>query len=375
MDKRRALDRGQALFAAIVAVPAMLVGLVVLVFADAGGPEAVDPAGSARPVQPVSPATTGVSTSNIPAPNVPAPTSASSTPPPATTTPPADTPFARGVFGTHPHAAAQAAKWRSSRPADAVLMDRLARTPTATWFGDWTPNVRAAAADLVGAAAATGKRPVIVAYNIPERDCEGGYSSGGAANEADYKAWVRDLAAGIGTRPAAVILEPDALGHLCGDASAKYRMLGDAVTVLEAGAGTDVYLDAGHSEWLNTATAADRLRKAGVAKARGFSLNVSNFITTGETERYGEQIVSALGGKGHYVIDTSRNGNGEGDDWCNPPGRALGTEPTGDPAAAHADAYLWIKIPGESDGTCGGAPPAGTWMPEYALGLARAAYD
>lgn len=34
------------------------------------------------------------------------------------------------------------------------------------------------------------------------------------------------------------------------------------------------------------------------------------------------------------------------------------------------DAYLWIKAPGESDGSCNGAPAAGIWMPEYALGLA-----
>lgn len=36
-------------------------------------------------------------------------------------------------------------------------------------------------------------------------------------------------------------------------------------------------------------------------------------------------------------------------------------------------AYLWIKRPGESDGTCKGGPKAGTWWPEYALGLARSA--
>ena len=37
--------------------------------------------------------------------------------------------------------------------------------------------------------------------------------------------------------------------------------------------------------------------------------------------------------------------------------------------------FLWIKRPGESDGPCHGGPAAGTWWPEYALGLAqRAAY-
>ena len=48
------------------------------------------------------------------------------------------------------------------------------------------------------------------------------------------------------------------------------------------------------------------------------------------------------------------------------------TASTGDP---NADAFLWIKHPGESDGACNGGPVAGTWWADYALGLAqRAAY-
>jgi endoglucanase len=46
------------------------------------------------------------------------------------------------------------------------------------------------------------------------------------------------------------------------------------------------------------------------------------------------------------------------------------TPSTGDPLA---DAFLWIKAPGESDGTCNGGPSAGTWWPDYALGLAQRA--
>jgi endoglucanase len=37
------------------------------------------------------------------------------------------------------------------------------------------------------------------------------------------------------------------------------------------------------------------------------------------------------------------------------------------------DGLLWIKAPGESDGSCNGGPSAGTWWPEYALGLAERA--
>ncbi|MFE3685237.1 endoglucanase, partial [Streptomyces sp. NPDC059095] len=34
---------------------------------------------------------------------------------------------------------------------------------------------------------------------------------------------------------------------------------------------------------------------------------------------------------------------------------------------------VWIMRPGDSDGPCRGGPSAGTWWPEYALGLAKRA--
>lgn len=75
------------------------------------------------------------------------------------------------------------------------------------------------------------------------------------------------------------------------------------------------------------------------------------------------------------MIDTSRNGAGPTDDalyWCNPTGRALGTPPTTATAGPHADAYLWVKRPGESDGTCDrGEPQAGRFVSQYAIDLAR----
>jgi endoglucanase len=72
------------------------------------------------------------------------------------------------------------------------------------------------------------------------------------------------------------------------------------------------------------------------------------------------------------VIDTSRNGNGPGDDWCNPGGRAAGQRPTTDTGDPLVDAFLWIKRAGESDGPCNGGPAAGTFWPQYAVGLMRA---
>ena len=113
---------------------------------------------------------------------------------------------------------------------------------------------------------------------------------------------------------------------------------------------------------------AARLRTADVATADGFALNVSNFYTTQENVVYGTALASLIKGK-HFVIDTSRNGNGWNGEWCNPVGRKIGAAPLSDPGSPLVDALLWIKPPGESDGQCHDGPPAGSWWLDYAMGL------
>lgn len=272
-------------------------------------------------------------------------------------------------------AATQAAAWRASRPGDAAMMDTIANQPKAFWMGSWTPNSQQSAADYVNRARAAAKMGVIVAYNIPNRDC-GSYSAGGADSHASYRAWIDGLAAGIGNRQTVVVVEPDALAQLdcLPDAAGKQARLDSlsyAVTKLKA-SGAIVYLDAGNKGWLSAAEAASRLQQANVANADGFSLNVSNFYTNEESTVYGNDVANRLGGK-HYIIDTSRNGLGAGTTWCNPVGRALGSLPSSSTGVSLVDAFLWIKGPGESDGTCNGGPAAGTWWPEYALSLAQPA--
>lgn len=259
--------------------------------------------------------------------------------------------------------------------SDAAVLRRLADKSTATWFGGWTSNVRSAVNGYVSSAQAAGQVPVMVAYNIPFRDC-GGESGGGASGTSSYNAWIQDFAGGISGRSAIVILEPDAVAADCFDAT-RAAMLSDAVKTLQ-GAGATVYLDAGNPTWRSATDMAGRLNQAGVAYASGFSLNVSNFQTTSANISYGSALSAQLNGK-HFVIDTSRNGNGPTGDsqWCNPAGRALGAEPTTNTGYRLVDAFLWIKVPGESDGRCGPAigdsqpPSAGSFWPQYALMLAR----
>lgn len=276
------------------------------------------------------------------------------------------------------NAAHVAASLRATRPGDAALLDKIAKRPQATWVGDWFPDVRGTVAGFVRKAFLDDALPVFVLYNIPNRDC-GQYSAGGVKSSGEYRGWVRDVARGIGTRPAVVILEPDALGLLdrclaAKDQTERLEILRDAVRVLRTSQATAVYLDAGNAKWLKAAEMAGRLERAGVSEADGFALNVSNYVGTADSVAYGKAISARLAGK-HFVIDTSRNGNGPTPDlqWCNPDGRALGEPPTIETADPLVDAYLWIKRPGESDGTCNGGPRAGEFWTEQAIGLARRA--
>lgn len=273
----------------------------------------------------------------------------------------------------------QAETWRESRPDDAAAMERIAGRPQADWFGGWVPDIRAAVDARVTEISEAGALPVLVAYDLPYRDC-GQYSAGGQNDPEGYRAWVREYAEGIGDRPAVVILEPDGLTLTdCLDeaqTAERFELLAFAVDTFEAKAKADVYIDAGHSDWQPADEAARRLELAGIDLAAGFSLNVSNFQLTDDLIAYGKAVSDAIGAEAgtHFVIDTSRNGNGpwESDDpeaWCNPPGRSLGDAPAVETADPLVDAYLWIKRPGESDGSCRGGPEAGQWYPEYALGL------
>lgn len=368
---------------------------------------------------------------------------------------------------------------RSGQDADAKLIEDLIGTPQAVWFTKGTPkqvekSVRATLKRAKGHVA------VLVAYNIPGRDCAN-LSAGGALTTAEYEAWIDAFARGIGKSKTIVILEPDALGLLpsnCGagfpftDAQ-RFAELNYAVDRIAAQPNAMVYLDGTHSAWLNVGDLSTRLVQAGVQRAQGFFLNVSNYQFAPNSARYGTWVseciayatsvapgdfggcpnqywnggphpaqiadllgewtgappsgalsaygrwsdsttladanlntsgidvryANMLGGTAptaHFVIDTSRNGLGpwpfpagtypDPQDWCNPPDRGTGPRPTLDTGVPLLDAYLWVKIPGESDGQCARGlgpvgtvdpewsqvdPAAGQWFPDMALELAH----
>ena len=70
--------------------------------------------------------------------------------------------------------------------------------------------------NTISLAAAKKSVPVLVAYDVPGRDCAQ-YSAGGAATGDAYRAWIAGFAAGLGDHAAIVILEPDGLALLPAD--------------------------------------------------------------------------------------------------------------------------------------------------------------
>lgn len=283
-------------------------------------------------------------------------------------------PLAGQPFFVDPISEARAAADRADPPNPGL--NYIADTPTAYWADEALPT--SSVASYVAGAQAAGALPILALYAVPHRDCYS-YAAGGFGSASAYRQWIDGIAGAVGGAPAVIILEPDALAMadcLSPDQrQERFDLIRYAVDTLNRNPATTVYIDAGHSRWVSVEEMAARLNQAGIDQARGFSLNTANFFTTEEEIGYGDAI-SGLTNGANYVIDTGRNGVGpvEGDPlyWCNPAGRALGVPPTTATASPNVDAYLWVKRPGESDGSCDpGEPAAGRFVNQYAIDLAR----
>lgn len=383
--RRRAARRGAMAAAASLVVAAGAVAGVLAAFDDRrASDEAAPPEVSASPRLAPLPA--------APSPSAPATAGSASPPPPPsarrTQSPaPSRTDTKRERTGAvtrrlYRDPDSQVLAWvrsHSGDPRHAVIASRIAEQPAAVWFADYAPDtVTARVAAVTSGGAALGRVPVVVPYAIPGRDC-GGHSQGGAPDLDAYDAWIDRFAAGLGSGEVIVVLEPDSVAQTeclsAGDRADRFASLARAGRVLKsANPRARVYFDAGHSGWNPPATQAAWLRRAGAASPEssdGIFSNVSNFHTTADEVAYDRRVLDALGGPAGLgaVIDTSRNGNGAPADgeWCDPSGRGLGRTPTLSTGESRIDAYLWVKLPGESDG-CKGRP--GTFTASYAYDLA-----
>jgi endoglucanase len=294
-------------------------------------------------------------------------------------------PFRGAKLSVDPNSAAarQMSAWRLTRPLDALALAKIAQTPSADWLGGWWnpvgEHVRSTIEHRLRPQNATA---FFLLYNLPHRDC-GSYSSGGLRTAAQYKRWIEEIRRAIGSYPAIVIVEPDALmeAGCLSRAGQRERFALEAYATRRLGSlsHTSVYLEAGSSVWPQASAMSRRLRASGIRYARGFALNTTSLQTTNSEVRYGRQI-AGLTARKHFIINTALNGRGplprsqartSEDFWCNTPGRGLGSRPTTRTAHPLVDAYEWFSNPGYSDGPCNGGPPSGEWWPARALSLAR----
>lgn len=260
-------------------------------------------------------------------------------------------------------------------------MQWAASKPQFFWDGpDWDGDHALLAQYLAVQDAQTNTVGQMVIYGIPNRDFAGGFSAGGAPNSQAYKDWVNGCLALIGSRRMIICLEPDSIPQSVGlsqtEQTARYDLMKWTIQrIVALCPNARVYLDAGHSQWLNADQMAPLLLAAGVQYAHGISANVSNFRPDAEVRTFCMNILNKLGFANlGYIYDTGRNGGNAPDpaDWANPPNRQYGLEPFYGPTAVdnnRCHGWGWIKRPGESDGTAHGGPAAGQWWAAYALDM------
>ncbi|KAJ4417144.1 1,4-beta-D-glucan cellobiohydrolase cel6c [Gnomoniopsis sp. IMI 355080] len=276
----------------------------------------------------------------------------------------------------------------------------------------------------------------LVIYDLPGRDCAAKASNGelAAGDTTSYETKYIDPIVALIKKHSntafALIIEPDSLPNLvtnsnlttCQDSAAGYRA-GVAYALKNLNLPNVVmYMDAGHGGWLgwndNLQPGAQELANAYKAagspkQLRGISTNVAGWNAWDQTpgefssasdaqynKCQNEKIyvdtfsgyLSTAGMPNHAIVDTGRNAvtglRLEWGDWCNVAGAGFGVRPTANTGDAQADAFVWVKPGGESDGTsdtsatrydsfCGKAdaykpsPEAGSWNQAYFEALVK----
>jgi endoglucanase len=288
---------------------------------------------------------------------------------------------------------------RRGQEGKAALLGKIALQPQFKWFGRWNENDKGgtygAARNYVERVAEEqpGSVPQIVVMRHQGKACHRRYTAGGPAEDARTRRWYDQFAAGIGDARVVIGFEPDSLGTLdClafSRRKARLDTLRYGVDVFSKLPNATVYLEAGASDWEPAARTAKQLRYIGIAKVRGFMLNVTHKDWTAANVKHGVALSRLTGGK-HFIVNTSENGRGpvhyrrwisrkdpkiwrRVNIWCHAQKRGLGPAPTTSTLRSDVvDAYLYVNRPGYSAGSCNGGPlPIGSWWANRALDLAR----
>ncbi|KAG7384645.1 hypothetical protein PHYBOEH_009361 [Phytophthora boehmeriae] len=251
-------------------------------------------------------------------------------------------------------------------------IDTLEKYAIAAWYTDRLSSAdRATLISNMLSQCSEDTRLSIVVYGLPNKDCAGGFSSSGSVTStSEYQAFLKDLTDAVGTRKVLYVVEPDAVGLLaqdgsCGAAAGYLGNLKVAVEALSANPNAELYLDVGY--WMlayqsNVAKVVPVIRDiSNSGRVKGITINTSNYRSNDEVAGYCTTFQNAMGSTDmKCIVDTSRNFNGSPTtDWCNVATAGIGNPPTSDTGYSNLDYFMWIKVPGESDGYCSTGPVIG----------------
>jgi endoglucanase len=211
--------------------------------------------------------------------------------------------------------------YQSAKGSDQALLGRLALQPRALWLGwSWgVGQVRAETAATV-TMAQNGNPNVLTEFATDElypweKQTANGVDKAavhGSWNVAQDEAWYRNVAAGIGSARALVIVQVDLPFALKISSTAPERVDSYAARVLSAQRHTTVYIDGGTFGWLTPAQDASLLIRNGIRYARGFALDDTDYDPTATEDKFGAQVVAELVKRGvrgkHFIVDTDENG-------------------------------------------------------------------
>ena len=262
-------------------------------------------------------------------------------------------------------------------------MDKIAGQPSAAWMGNWNPQIEMDVKTLrLEPRPARGGLPVMILYNLPFRDC-GLYSAGGRRIGRRATASGSTASrAGIGSRRAVFVLEPDGL-PLHDQVPQRRRssrngstMIRYAVEKLTALPGAAVYIDAGHSAWMPARR--DGAAPEGGGDRSGRRLLAQRLELPGDA-RSAEVRPRAVGAARRQALHhrhrpqrqrrrrrvrrarTSATG-------ATPTGARWARRPRPTPAIRCATRSTGSSRPGESDGTCNNGPAAGALVAREGAG-------
>jgi endoglucanase len=257
--------------------------------------------------------------------------------------------------------------------ADRNTFDVLLSQPRFRWFGDWNASPRDAAEsyvrDVTHGDPSIGVQVGIFRLVPFEHAVCSRLPTAGEISS--YKSWIQQFAAGLGSARVALLLQPDMPFTLCLPHHSKVdlNLISWTVNQFNALPHTTVYIDAGSSDWLKPSQTASMLKAAGVARARGFALNLTHFDSDAHEIAYGKKVLALLARKGvhgtHFVLDTSKNGKPfttqqhmhaflRGAVCASRSSRncvTLGKPPTTNTGNPAIDAFLWMGRPWVNNAT------------------------